>query len=446
MRWSVVKVGIAFDVLRSSSAFVNKGSNFLNRGSVGNYSNIIQPKANVMTFFKGCSYYEQTSIKCDSVETNPECDVVNVNLVDGRDYPIYIGTKISTEEAGMMLRSHIQGHRALLITNDKIESVYLEKYERIIMEGGDKQVDTFVIPDGEEHKSMEVINVILDKCMELGLDRKATFVALGGGVIGDMVGFAAAIYLRKVNFIQIPTTVMAMVDSSVGGKTGVNHPFGKNMIGAFHQPECVFIDTHNLSTLPDREFHSGLAEVIKYGIIRDCPFFEWLEENIERINNRDPVALRYAIKRSCENKAEVVKADEKEAGVRVTLNLGHTFGHAIENGCGYGFCLHGEAVAIGIVMAATMSAKMGWINEYSLNRIYNIIMKAKCPVKVPVNSPLQTELFFKSMSLDKKVANGKLHLILLKGDIGNCVFTGDFNNEAMKETIDKFITECKVSE
>jgi 3-dehydroquinate synthase len=290
---------------------------------------------------------------------------------------------------------------------------------------------------------MEVLQLILNKCLELGLDRKATLIALGGGVIGDMVGFAAAIYQRGIHFIQIPTTVMAMVDSSVGGKTGVNHPLGKNMIGAFHQPQCVFIDTQTLSTLPDRELHSGVAEVIKYGLIRDAPFFEWLEQNIQRVNQRDETALRYAIKRSCENKAAVVKADEKEGGVRATLNLGHTFGHAIETGSGYGTWLHGEAVAIGIAMAATMSGKMSWVDQQLIRRIYDLLIHAKCPVELPVDSPMTSEVFLKNMSVDKKVANGKLRLILLKGELGNCVFTGDFNEDAMKETIAEFVAECK---
>jgi len=303
--------------------------------------------------------------------------------------------------------------------------------------------DTLVLPDGEANKTLEVMQLVLDKCLELGLDRKVTLIALGGGVIGDMVGFASAIYQRGVNFIQVPTTVMAMVDSSVGGKTGVNHPLGKNMIGAFHQPQCVFIDTENLSTLPDREMQSGVAEVIKYGLIRDAPFFEWLEENMSKLNARDVTALRYAIKTSCENKAVVVKADELEAGVRATLNLGHTFGHAIENGSGYGAWLHGEAVAIGTVMAATMSAKMGWIDETLVQRIYDILIAAKCPVALPADSPMNREIFLKAMSVDKKVANGQLRLILLKGELGNCVFTGEFDEDAMGETIDEFVAECK---
>jgi len=377
-----------------------------------------------------------------SIDAKTEHDVVRVDLSDGRDYPIYIGSHFDNEEAGKMLRSHIKGNRALLITNDRIAPLYLEKYEKLLREGGDIKVDTLIIPDGEAKKNLEGINLIMDKCLEDALDRKVTFLALGGGVIGDMVGFAAAIYQRGVNFIQIPTTVMAMTDSSVGGKTGVNHPLGKNMIGAFHQPECVFIDTHNLATLPDREFFSGLAEVIKYGLIRDAQFFEWLEVNMDKINSRDPEALRYSIKRSCENKAEVVKEDEKEAGIRATLNLGHTFGHAIENGSGYGSWLHGEAVAIGTAMATTMSAKMGWISVDLCKRAYDILIAANCPVELPVDSPMNTELFLRAMSVDKKVANGKLRLILLKGDLGNCVFTGDFDEGAMKETIGEFVAEC----
>ena len=306
----------------------------------------------------------------------------------------------------------------------------------------DKQVESLVLPDGEEYKSLETLNLIMDKCLESALDRKATLVALGGGVMGDMVGFAAAIYQRGINFIQIPTTVMAMVDSSVGGKTGVNHPLGKNMIGAFHQPQCVFIDTASLETLPDRELASGVAEIIKYGLIRDAAFFEWQEEHMESLLNRDPATVRYAVTRSCQNKAAVVKADEKEAGLRATLNLGHTFGHAIENGSGYGTYLHGEAVSIGTAMAATMSRKMGWIDEDLLKRTYALLERANLPVVLPKESPMNRETFLKLMSVDKKVANGKLRLILLKGALGNCVFTGDFDEVTMRETIDEFVEHC----
>jgi 3-dehydroquinate synthase len=316
-------------------------------------------------------------------------------------------------------------------------------------------VETLILPDGEEYKNMDVLQTILDKCLEIGLDRKATLVALGGGVIGDMVGFAAAIYQRGINFVQIPTTVMAMVDSSVGGKTGVNHARGKNMIGAFHQPQCVFVDTDTLQTLPDRELQSGVSEIIKYGLIRDAEFFEWQERNMDKILARDATALRYAITRSCQNKAAVVKADEKEADVRATLNLGHTFGHAIESGSGYGTWLHGEAVAIGTAMAATMSKRMGWIDNNNdikdsrdpeqirlLERIYKLLERANLPYELPPDSPMDRDTFLKLMSVDKKVANGQLRLILLKGPLGNCVFTGDFDEQAMLETIDEFVAEC----
>ena len=241
--------------------------------------------------------------------------------------------------------------------------------------------------------------------------------------------------------LQIPTTVMAMVDSSVGGKTGVNHPLGKNMIGSFHQPQCVFIDTTTLNTLPDRELKSGISEIVKYGLIRDAPFFAWQEENMEKLLKRDPATTRYAIKRSCENKSDVVQADEKEAGVRATLNLGHTFGHAIENGSGYGTFLHGEGVSIGTAMAATMSEKMGWIDSELKQRIYDILESADLPVKLPKGSPMTAETFNKLMSLDKKVADGQLRLILLKGELGNCRFTGEFDVDAMQETIQEFVND-----
>lgn len=373
-------------------------------------------------------------------ETN-NYDVVKVDLSDGRDYPIYIGTSYTDEQASSMLSSHVHGSKVLIVTNDRIAPMYLEKYRALLSQEG-KDVFTLVLPDGEEYKSMDILQRVLDKALEETLDRKCTFVALGGGVIGDMVGFAAAIYQRGVNFIQIPTTVMAMVDSSVGGKTGVNHPLGKNMIGAFHQPQCVFIDTDTLSTLPDRELQSGIAEIIKYGLIRDAALFEWLEENMDKLLTRDASATRYAVKRSCENKAEVVKADEKEAGLRATLNLGHTFGHAIESGSGYGTWLHGEAVAIGTAMAASMSAEMGWIDQDLVQRTYRILEQAKLPVDLPVDSPMDQATFLKYMAADKKVANGQLRLILLKGPLGNCVFTGDFEQDAMVKTIDEFVAEC----
>lgn len=332
----------------------------------------------------------------------------------------------------------------MLITNDRIAPLYLQKYNALLSSKPGLTVETLIIPDGEEYKNMEILQRILDKCLETSLDRKATLVALGGGVIGDMVGFAAAIYQRGINFIQIPTTVMAMVDSSVGGKTGVNHPMGKNMIGAFHQPQCVFIDTETLASLPDRELSSGISEIVKYGLIRDADFFEWQEEHMGELLQRKPEAMRHAVTRSCQNKAAVVKADEKEADLRATLNLGHTFGHAIENGSGYGTWLHGEAVAIGTAMAASMSARLGWIDTDLVKRVYDILHLAKLPTELPPDSPMTRETFLKLMSVDKKVANGQLRLILLKRSLGNCVFTADFDEQAMIETIDEFVAECGV--
>lgn len=387
------------------------------------------------------------SAKLDSIpdiNSTNNYETVTVDL-DDRSYPIYIGSKIQAEEGGEMLASHVSGNRVFLITNDRIAPMYLEKYRGMFEAAGDKQVDTIVLPDGEEYKSMDVMSMILDKALELSLDRKVTFVALGGGVIGDMVGFAAAIYQRGVPFIQIPTTVMSMVDSSVGGKTGVNHPLGKNMVGAFYQPQCVYIDIDTLSTLPDRELQSGISEIIKYGLITDADFFIWLEKNMDGLLSRDVDKFKYAIKRSCEIKADVVKADEKEAGLRATLNLGHTFGHAIENGSGYGHWLHGEAVAIGTAMAATMSGRMGWIDQSIVQRVYDILHVANLPTELPLDSPMNREKFLKLMSVDKKVANGKLRLILLKGELGECVFTGEFDEEAMVSTIDDFVAECQGS-
>jgi len=449
MKWSVKTAVLASASISRSSAFTV--SNHLRcKNDVSGFNKIVVNPELSFAFAAKSNFNskaKRTAMTSSSETTKADTkmddyDLVTVDLNDGRDYPIYIGANFDEKEASEILRSHVQGSRVLLITNDRIDHWYLEKYRVLLAEGGEKQVDTLVLPDGEINKTIDVIMLIMDKCLKLALDRKVTFVALGGGVIGDMVGFAAAIYQRGVNFIQVPTTVMAMVDSSVGGKTGVNHPLGKNMIGAFHQPECVFIDTNNLATLPDRELQSGIGEVVKYGLIGDAPFFEWLEQNMPLIRARDPSTLRYAIKRCCENKADVVKADEKEAGLRATLNLGHTFGHAIETGCGYGKYLHGEAVSVGTVMSATMSARMGWIDQDLLKRIYDIFISANCPIELPVDSPMNSETFLRIMSVDKKVADGKLRLILLKGDLGNCVFTGDFDEQAMKDTISDFVAEC----
>ncbi|GIL58156.1 hypothetical protein Vafri_13011 [Volvox africanus] len=364
---------------------------------------------------------------------------VNVDLGD-RSYPIYIGAGLLNH--GELLRKHIPGKRVLIVTNETIAPIYLERCRKALLEGGQLQVDDVILPDGEEYKSIDVLEKVWDKALECRMDRGTTFLALGGGVVGDMTGFAAACYQRGVHFVQVPTTVMAQVDSSVGGKTGVNHPLGKNMIGAFYQPRVVLVDTDSLATLPDRELASGISEVIKYGLIRDAPFFEWLEANMERLLERDPEAIAYAVERSCINKAEVVAADERESseGVRATLNLGHTFGHAIETGTGYGVWLHGEAVAAGTVMAADLSYRLGWIDKALYDRIVSLLARARLPILPP---PSMTADQFRSlMAVDKKVLAGKLRLILLRGPLGNCVVTGDFDPAKLDETLDHF---CPVS-
>ncbi|ERN18240.1 3-dehydroquinate synthase, chloroplastic isoform X1 [Amborella trichopoda] len=360
--------------------------------------------------------------------------IVDVDL-GNRSYPIYIGPGLLDQPD--LLQRHVKGKRVLIVTNTTVAPLYLEKVISALTYGNSGiSVEHVILPDGEKYKDMDTLMKVFDKAIESRMDRKCTFVALGGGVIGDMCGFAAAAFLRGVNFIQIPTTLMAQVDSSVGGKTGINHPLGKNLIGAFFQPQCVLIDTDTLNTLPDRELASGIAEVVKYGLIRDAEFFEWQEKNMQALLGRDPSALAYAIKRSCENKAEVVSLDEKESGLRATLNLGHTFGHAIEAGLGYGEWLHGEAVAAGTVMAVDMSYRLGWIDDSIVRRVINILEQAKVPTAPP--DIMTVEKFKTIMAVDKKVADGLLRLILLKGPLGNCVFTGDYDNKALEETLRAF--------
>lgn len=382
---------------------------------------------------------------------NVVAETLNVDLGD-RSYPIYIGQGLI--KGGDELRKHVTSKKALIVTNTKVGPLYSAQI-RANLEKGGIQVFEVVLPDGEEYKTMDVLMKVLDKAMECRLDRKSTIVALGGGVIGDTAGFAAAIYQRGIKFVQVPTSLMAMVDSSVGGKTGVNHPGGKNMIGAFYQPEAVIIDTDSLSTLPDRELKSGIAEVYKYGLIRDAPFFEWIEKNVDGILKRDPKILVETIKRSCENKAEVVAADEKEGGVRATLNLGHTFGHAIETGLGYGAWLHGEAVAAGTIMAAEMSEELGWIDADLSRRIRELTIRSGLPVDL-VNKEseedlgaaeyqarldsLTSQVFLDLMSMDKKVADGQLSLVLLKGAPGTSLITKDYSREKLIKVVQAY---CK---
>jgi 3-dehydroquinate synthase len=351
---------------------------------------------------------------------------LKVNLGE-RSYPICIGNHLLDHSE--LLTQSIPGNSVLVVSNETVAPLYLDKVEASL---ADFRYETLVLPDGEQYKNLETLNSIYDCLLGHRFDRNTTLIALGGGVIGDITGFAAASYQRGVHFIQIPTTLLAQVDSSVGGKTGVNHPLGKNMIGAFYQPRIVIADTDTLNTLEQRELSAGIAEVIKYGLIRDLPFLEWLEDNVDNLLDRDPEALAYAIERSCRNKAEVVAADERESGQRALLNLGHTFGHAIETGMGYGNWLHGEAVGTGMVMAARMSEKLGWINSDDLDRVVDIIERAHLPVTAP--DKMTAERFSELMAIDKKVSDGVLKLVLLKS-LGKAVVTSDYSQRALMDAI-----------
>lgn len=350
---------------------------------------------------------------------------LNVDLGD-RSYPIYIGEKLLADRQSIV--PHIRGRQICIVTNDTIAPLYLSSLQEVLH---DYQVDTVVLPDGESYKNLETLNLIFDGLLGARHNRTTTLIALGGGVVGDMTGFAAACYQRGVDFIQIPTTLLSMVDSSVGGKTGVNHALGKNMIGAFYQPRCVIADTALLKTLPPRELSAGFAEIIKYGLIADYPFFEWLEENISALLARDRVALAYAVERSCQIKADVVAQDEREGGIRAILNLGHTFGHAIETAQGYGNWLHGEAVAAGMVMAADLSWRRGGITRLELDRTIALLQQANLPVKSPAE--MTDETFLSLMGVDKKVLDGRLRLVLLES-MGKALVTSDIDAEMLAQT------------
>ena len=352
---------------------------------------------------------------------------LHVELGDRR-YPIHIGPGLL--ERPDLLRPHIPGQQALVVSNATVAPLYLDR-ARAALAG--LRHEAVILPDGERYKTLETLNDIFTALLSHRFDRDCTLIALGGGVIGDMAGFAAACYQRGVHFIQIPTTLLAQVDSSVGGKTAVNHPLGKNMIGAFHQPRCVLADTDTLATLPDRELGAGLAEVIKYGLIRDLPFLEWLEGHIERLLARETAALSEAIERSCRNKAAIVAADERETGERALLNLGHTFGHAIETGVGYGEWLHGEAVAAGMCLAADLSARLGWLRWEQVERVRALLARAGLPLEPP--PALTTDDFLRLMAVDKKVRDGRLRLILLR-DLGRGVIAGAVDPQRLRETLE----------
>jgi 3-dehydroquinate synthase len=349
-----------------------------------------------------------------------------------RSYAIHIGPGLLYRAD--LLRNLLPSERAVIISNTVVAPLYMAQVEALLA-AANIHGAKIILPDGEATKSLETLNTIFDRLLAERCDRTTTLIALGGGVIGDLVGFAAASYQRGVPFIQIPTTLLSQVDSSVGGKTGINHPRGKNMIGAFWQPRVVLADTDTLNTLPDRELSAGLAEVIKYGLIRDLPFLDWLENNIERLLGRDPEALAYAIERSCANKAEVVAGDEREtakAGGRALLNLGHTFGHAIETGLGYGEWLHGEAVAAGTVMAAELSRRLGWLTDADCQRTRDLLARAGLPVAGP---RMGADRYIDLMAHDKKVLAGRLRLVLLRR-LGEAVTWADAGSDDIRAAID----------
>ncbi|MCM2491831.1 3-dehydroquinate synthase [Burkholderia glumae] len=331
---------------------------------------------------------------------------VNVDLGD-RAYPIHIGDGLIGRTE--LFAPHIKGAAVTIVTNTTVDPLYGDALRAALAPLG-KQVDTVVLPDGESYKQWETLNLIFDGLLGSRADRRTTLIALGGGVVGDMTGFAAACYMRGVPFIQVPTTLLSQVDSSVGGKTGINHPLGKNMIGAFYQPQAVIADIGVLRTLPARELAAGIAEVIKTGAIADSAFFDWIEANVEALNRRDPAALAEAVRRSCEIKASVVAADEREGGLRAILNFGHTFGHAIEAGLGYGEWLHGEAVGCGMVMAADLSVRVGRLDDAARQRLNRVIAAAHLPVRAP---DLGAGRYLELMQVDKKAEAGAIKFILL---------------------------------
>lgn len=342
--------------------------------------------------------------------------ILNVEL-GARSYPILIGSGLLRERG--LLDPYISGRDVLIVTNDQLVPLYLKPVEALI---SGSRVETLVLPEGESAKTLDTLMLIFDALVEHRFGRDCVLVALGGGVIGDITGFAAATWQRGVDFIQIPTTLLAQVDSSVGGKTAVNHPRGKNLIGAFHQPLCVVSDMDTLHSLPDRELGAGLAEVVKYGLLGDAEFFAWLEAEADGLLARDKERLQHIVRRSCEIKAAIVAADERERGQRALLNLGHTFGHAIERCAGYGEWLHGEAVAAGMCMAAAFSARLGWLQPGDVARSRKLLTRLRLPVEPPQIPPGD---FLAAMALDKKVLAGQIRLVLLRA-IGNAEVTADY--------------------
>ena len=353
---------------------------------------------------------------------------LNVALGE-RAYPIHIGCGLLADPS--LIGPHLKQKKAVVVTNTTVAPLYLDPMQATLERCGVATLPV-ILPDGEYYKTWETLNLIFDALLAAHCERSTPLIALGGGVIGDMGGFAAACYQRGMPFIQVPTTLLAQVDSSVGGKTAINHPLGKNMIGAFYQPGLVLADLSTLDTLPDRQLKAGIAEIIKYGLIRDPEFFCWLEAHMDRLLERDKDALAYAVARSCGNKAEVVAADERESGERALLNLGHTFGHAIETGLGYGEWLHGEAVAAGTLIAAELSMRLGWLDAATVARIEALFVRAGLPVMGP---KLGAARYLELMSHDKKVVDGKLRLVLLRR-IGQAIVSEAAGDALIGQAID----------
>lgn len=368
----------------------------------------------------------QPMIQPEAVSISNAVRTLNVALKE-RSYPIFIGSELSLIE---YLLPHVSSRQVMIVSNDVVAPLYLERYVQALNSAG-KTVASCILPDGEAYKTLDSLKLVFDALMQHRFNRDCTVLALGGGVVGDMAGFAAASFQRGVDFIQVPTTLLSQVDSSVGGKTGVNHPLGKNMIGAFKQPKLVLADMSLLSTLPDRELSAGLAEVIKYALIGDVEFLGWLESNVDGLMKRDSQLLAEAVFRSCQHKARIVAADEHEQGDRALLNLGHTFGHAIESFMGYGEWLHGEAVATGMLMAADLSARLGWILNEDVARIRRLLFAAKLPVVVP---NIGSDAFLSLMGQDKKVLDGQLRLVLLK-KMGQAIITKEFDFQLLLQTL-----------
>ena len=343
-----------------------------------------------------------------------------------RSYPILVGPGLLGDAE--LLSGAIGARDVLVVTNETVAPLYLD---RVIASLAGKRVASIRLPDGEQYKTLETLSTVFDALVEQRMNRDACVVALGGGVVGDMAGFAAACYQRGVDYVQLPTTLLAQVDSSVGGKTGVNHAGGKNLIGAFHQPRAVVSDVGTLRTLPVRELRAGLAEVIKYGLVADSGFFAWIEDNLAALLDLDADAIAHAIVRSCEIKAAIVAEDEREHGRRALLNLGHTFGHAIETATGYGEWLHGEAVGAGMLLAADLSRRLGWLEASDVERLRTLLRRIGLPTRAPA---VGAERALHLMGMDKKVLAGRIRLVLLR-KLGDGVVTGDYPDASLRDTL-----------